>query len=432
MAGIARCVARIHEVGALVKDLDQGLVDFPARAGGRGRAPLLAPRRGRESASGTASKRASRAASRSRRSRSPRSPPWVGRSVHPPPAVEATARRLTRLCRFWAESALAARAEDRPPRRRIERAWSLWQRWLHRRRDHRRRDRPREARRLADVPPRPPARGRHALPRAAPQPDDRDHRVGVLSALLVVPQVRAVAGGPPRLVRHRRPRRRPRRPAPARELRRRRRDRLHPAAAARRPGHVDGVEGTVEEIGLTYTFIKTDDNARLVIPNEKLASDTIRNSTIVSREKLAQVTVQVPLDRDLDAVVDLLKERDGRRSPRRRARHRPERRRRPSPCAPGRRRSEAAETARERPPAPPRTRASASREPAVSPPPPTERPPRRSGADAARAPPPAPPRPRAQRAAGSPSSSFLLVGIAAALARGRASAAPRRSAATAT
>ena len=70
---------------------------------------------------------------------------------------------------------------------------------------------------------------------------------------------------------------------------------------------VDDVEGTVEEIGLTYTFIKTSDNARLVIPNEKLASDTIRNSTIVSREKLAQVSVQVPLDRDLDAVVDLLR-----------------------------------------------------------------------------------------------------------------------------
>ncbi|HMI99460.1 MAG TPA: DUF2203 domain-containing protein [Gaiellaceae bacterium] len=31
VAGIARCVARIHEAGALVKDLDEGLVDFPAR-----------------------------------------------------------------------------------------------------------------------------------------------------------------------------------------------------------------------------------------------------------------------------------------------------------------------------------------------------------------------------------------------------------------
>jgi small-conductance mechanosensitive channel len=67
------------------------------------------------------------------------------------------------------------------------------------------------------------------------------------------------------------------------------------------------VEGTVEEIGLTYTLIRTRDNARLVIPNVKLASDTIRNSTIVNREKLAEITVQVPLSADLSAVVDLLR-----------------------------------------------------------------------------------------------------------------------------
>jgi hypothetical protein len=34
VTGIARCVARIQELGALVKDLDEGLVDFPARRGG--------------------------------------------------------------------------------------------------------------------------------------------------------------------------------------------------------------------------------------------------------------------------------------------------------------------------------------------------------------------------------------------------------------
>jgi hypothetical protein len=34
VAGIARCVARIHEAGALVKDLDEGLVDFPAEHDG--------------------------------------------------------------------------------------------------------------------------------------------------------------------------------------------------------------------------------------------------------------------------------------------------------------------------------------------------------------------------------------------------------------
>ena len=35
VSGIARCVARIHGVGALVKDLDAGLVDFPATRDGQ-------------------------------------------------------------------------------------------------------------------------------------------------------------------------------------------------------------------------------------------------------------------------------------------------------------------------------------------------------------------------------------------------------------
>lgn len=131
--------------------------------------------------------------------------------------------------------------------------------------------------------------------------------IGILSALLVVPQVRAIAGGllaSSALVG------------------------LVVGLAAQRPlanfvagvviaftqplrlgdrVSVDGGEGTVEEIGLTYTFIKTDASERIVIPNEKLASDTIRNSTIVSPEKLAEVILKVPLERDLNAVVDLLR-----------------------------------------------------------------------------------------------------------------------------
>ena len=66
--------------------------------------------------------------------------------------------------------------------------------------------------------------------------------------------------------------------------------------------------GVVEEIGLTYTFIRVEDGDRLVIPNERIASDTIRNSSIRGRRKRAQVTVQVPLDSDLDAVTALLRE----------------------------------------------------------------------------------------------------------------------------
>jgi small-conductance mechanosensitive channel len=70
---------------------------------------------------------------------------------------------------------------------------------------------------------------------------------------------------------------------------------------------IEGTEGVVEEIGLIYTFVRTQNGDRLVIPNEKLASDTIRNSTIRSREKVAEISLQVPLGRDIGAVVDRLR-----------------------------------------------------------------------------------------------------------------------------
>jgi small-conductance mechanosensitive channel len=70
---------------------------------------------------------------------------------------------------------------------------------------------------------------------------------------------------------------------------------------------IEDTPGVVEEIGLIYTFVRTDNGERLVIPNEKLASDTIQNSTIRSREKVAEITLQVPLDQDLGAVVDRLR-----------------------------------------------------------------------------------------------------------------------------
>jgi small-conductance mechanosensitive channel len=132
--------------------------------------------------------------------------------------------------------------------------------------------------------------------------------VGLLSALLVIPQVRAVAGG---LL------------ASSAIL-----GLVIGFASQRTLGNfvaglmiattqplrlgdwveVGGVEGSVEEIGLMYTFIRTEDNARLVIPNEKLASDTIRNSTIRSAAKYAEVTVQVPPSVDLRSLVESLRE----------------------------------------------------------------------------------------------------------------------------
>ena len=71
---------------------------------------------------------------------------------------------------------------------------------------------------------------------------------------------------------------------------------------------VAGAAGVVEEIGLTYTWLKLRDNDRIVIPNEKLASETIRNSTIRSTRSQAEVSVQVPIDADVRLVLAALEQ----------------------------------------------------------------------------------------------------------------------------
>jgi small-conductance mechanosensitive channel len=135
--------------------------------------------------------------------------------------------------------------------------------------------------------------------------------VGILSALLVVPQVRAVAGG---LL------------ASSAVI-----GIIVGFASQRTLGNfvaglliaftqpvrlgdsvtIESTEGVVEEIGLIYTFVRVENDDRLVIPNEKLASDTIRNATIRSRQKVAEIAVQVPLSNDLTAVVRRLRDATG-------------------------------------------------------------------------------------------------------------------------
>lgn len=69
-----------------------------------------------------------------------------------------------------------------------------------------------------------------------------------------------------------------------------------------------GFDGTVEEIGVTYTFIRTRDRRRLVVPNSKLASEAIVNSSIRNRETYAEVRVPLPLSADVGTAIDALRE----------------------------------------------------------------------------------------------------------------------------
>jgi small conductance mechanosensitive channel len=71
---------------------------------------------------------------------------------------------------------------------------------------------------------------------------------------------------------------------------------------------VAGASGTVHQIGLTYTVIRASDGARYFVPNAKLASDTIRNATIAGAEHLVEVRVAVPLAADLARVLEVLLE----------------------------------------------------------------------------------------------------------------------------
>ena len=71
---------------------------------------------------------------------------------------------------------------------------------------------------------------------------------------------------------------------------------------------IGDTEGTVEDIGLTYTRLRLPDNRRVLIPNEELAGGRVVNLTLVDPVSLAQVRVSVPLSSDPVRVRELLSE----------------------------------------------------------------------------------------------------------------------------
>ena len=69
--------------------------------------------------------------------------------------------------------------------------------------------------------------------------------------------------------------------------------------------------GVVEDIRLTYTYVRLDDGRRLVIPNEQLAQSPVHNHTIVDPRVQVAVDVWLPPGTDVYRALELLARDDG-------------------------------------------------------------------------------------------------------------------------
>jgi small-conductance mechanosensitive channel len=64
--------------------------------------------------------------------------------------------------------------------------------------------------------------------------------------------------------------------------------------------------GTVEDVRLTYTYLRSDDGRRIIIPNERLAQNTIENHTIIDPRVRVSVSVWLPRDADVIRALEVL------------------------------------------------------------------------------------------------------------------------------
>jgi small-conductance mechanosensitive channel len=70
----------------------------------------------------------------------------------------------------------------------------------------------------------------------------------------------------------------------------------------------EGQSGVVEDVRLTYTYIRGEDNRRIIVPNERLASSTIQNFTIMEPRVEVEVLIGLPLEADPNRALEALSE----------------------------------------------------------------------------------------------------------------------------
>src|SRR5919108_1183 len=65
----------------------------------------------------------------------------------------------------------------------------------------------------------------------------------------------------------------------------------------------EGEDGTVEDVQLNYTYLRTPVGTRVVIPNERLAAGILHNDTMGSHQADVEVSVWLTADADVDTAL---------------------------------------------------------------------------------------------------------------------------------
>ncbi len=73
-----------------------------------------------------------------------------------------------------------------------------------------------------------------------------------------------------------------------------------------------GVSGTVEDISMRHTVIRTINNRRVLIPNSEMNTYTIENFNYADNENVKLVDFTISYESDVDKAIDILKEEVGK------------------------------------------------------------------------------------------------------------------------
>ena len=69
--------------------------------------------------------------------------------------------------------------------------------------------------------------------------------------------------------------------------------------------------GQVEDVRLTYTYLRCDDGRRLIVPNERLAQSSIYNHTIIDPSLQIEVSIWLELGSDVNRALETLSAEEG-------------------------------------------------------------------------------------------------------------------------